>query len=257
MTFRNRLLAMLPPSEIERLQPYLDPVALRCRQVLHFRGMPIEQVYFVEEGLVSVLAHTGESDAVEVWLVGHEGVVGLPVLLCGSTSPHRRVVQIGGRAWRMAAEDLRLLMEESGLLRTLLLRYVHAVIIQTSQAGACANRHSLQQRLTRWLLLAQYHLGHDELPLTHALLSRLLGARRTSITVALGALEEAGVVQQGRGCITILDRERLEEVACHCHRIIKAAYEGILHECERSASPPELRLPLRGMDAGSSDRRLQ
>lgn len=230
MEFRNRLLAALPPEERQLLQPQLDPVALRSRQVLHFKRVPIEQVYFVEEGLVSVLADTGGTEVTEVWLIGREGLVGLPVILGGIATPHRRVVQVKGHAFRIAAQDLRRAMEERLLLRRLLLRYAQAVLIQASQAGACANRHTLHQRLARWLLSAQYRLGRDSLPLTHALLARLVGARRASITVALGALETAEITGQRRGEITILDRDRLEQAACNCHHIIRTAYESIALE---------------------------
>ncbi len=230
MDFRNRLLAALPPDERQRLQPHLEPVVLRSRQVVHFKHVPIEHLYFIEEGLVSVLADTGGTEVTEVWLIGREGVVGLPVILGGIASPHRRVVQVKGHAFRIAADDLRRAMEERLVLRRLLLRYAQAVLIQASQAGACANRHSLHQRLARWLLSAQYRLGKNVLPLTHALLARLVGARRASITVAMGALETAEIIGQRRGEITILDGDRLEQAACNCHRIIRAAYESITRE---------------------------
>ncbi len=227
MHFRNRLLAALPPDESQRLQPYLEPVVLRSRQVLHFKRVPIGHLYFIEEGLVSVLADTGGTEVTEVWLIGQEGVVGLPIILGGIPSPYRRVVQVKGHALRIATDEIRLAMQQRPMLQRLLLRYAQAVLIQASQAGACAKSHTLHQRLVRWLLSAQYRLGRDVIPLTHAVLARLVGARRASITVALGALETSEVIGQRRGEITILDRDRLEQVACNCHHIIRAAYENI------------------------------
>lgn len=228
MAICNKLLNSLPPEELRTIAPHLEEVALHARQVLHLKGIPIEHLYFVEEGLVSVFAEIGEGEVVEAWLIGREGLVGLPVLLGGAASPFRRVVNVGGRALRIPADRSILMMEERPAFRRLILRYAQAVTVQSAQAGACANRHSLHQRLARWLLSAEYRLGRNELPLTHALLSRLLGTRRASVTVALGKLEAAGIIRQRRGEITILDRDRLEAAACNCHRIIKAAYDRIV-----------------------------
>lgn len=238
MDISNQLLKNLPPEEFRAIAPYLESVSLSPRQVLHLKGLPIEHLYFVEEGLVSVLAEVGGGEVVEVWLIGREGIVGLPVLLGGATSPFRRVVNVGGHALRVPAGRMQRSMEEHPALRRLLLRYAQAVAIQSGQTGACTNRHSLQQRLARWLLSAEYHLGRGELPLTHALLSRLLGTRRASVTVALGKLEAAGIVRQRRGEIVIKDRDGLEAVACNCHAIIRAAYDKIAADTD-PAMPAE------------------
>lgn len=224
---KNRLLKSLPPEDLAIIVSHLERVPLSPRQVLHLKGLPMEDVFFVEDGLISVLAEIGGGDVVEVWLIGREGVVGLPVLLGGTTSPFRRMVAVGGHAFRLPAERFRALLNERPLFQRLMLRYAQAVAIQSGQAGACAGSHSLQQRLARWLLSAQYRLGRNELPLTHALLSRLLGTRRASVTVALGKFEAAGIIGQRRGVIVIADLERLEQMACNCHRIIRGAYEKI------------------------------
>jgi len=131
---RNRLLASLSPPERERLWPHLERVALKPRQVLHHWGTPMTQVYFVEHGLVSVTARLDRTAAVEVWLIGREGMTGVPVVLGGDAAPpRRRVVQVGGSAWRIAADDLRRLMSESAALRAALLRYAQVILLQTSQ----------------------------------------------------------------------------------------------------------------------------
>ncbi|WP_226741908.1 Crp/Fnr family transcriptional regulator [Microvirga lenta] len=223
----NRLLAALPPEELQWILPFLEPVDLKQGQVLHWRALPITHVYFIEHGLVSVLAHTDEKEVVEVWLIGQEGLAGIPVLLGAESSPHRRVVQVAGTALRMRAEDLRTAMDQRPAIRRLLLKYVQAVLVQTSQSGACAKRHTLQQRVARWLLSAGYRLGATEIPLTHAVLSRLIGVRRASITVCLGELEEAATIRQSRGSITIADQDKLESLACDCYRIIRMSYDSI------------------------------
>ncbi|WP_372618105.1 DUF2267 domain-containing protein [Falsiroseomonas sp.] len=232
MAFSNRLLAGLPPAELHYLAPRLDPIALRPRQVLNWRAEPIEHLTFVEEGLVSVLAQTGEREEVEAWLIGREGVVGLSTLLGGESFSFRRVVQVGGSGLRIRACDLRRAFEERPVLRRHLLRYAHAVLVQAAQNGACAARHALEHRLARWLLQARDGLGRDELPLTHALLSRLVGVRRASVTVALGRLEAAGILAQRWGSIVIAAPDRLEAVACDCHRIIRSRYEAVARQAE-------------------------
>jgi CRP-like cAMP-binding protein len=188
---------------------------------------PIEHVYFIEEGLVSVLARTGEREDAEAWLIGREGLVGLPVIFGGAALLYRRVVQVGGRALRIGAGEFCHAVEERPVLRHHVLRYTHAVLVQAGQNGACAARHSVEQRVARWLLQAQDSLGRSELPMTHALLSRLIGVRRASITVTIGRLEAAGILQQEWGGITILDLGRLTQVACDCYRVIKTAYEAV------------------------------
>ena len=227
MESSSRLLSTLPSDEREWLRPHLEPVVLRPRQILHWPRDPIEYAYFVEEGLVSVLARTGEREEVEVWLIGREGIVGFPAVLGGVSLPYRRVVQVGGRAQRIAAAELRRAVDQRPVLRHNILRYAQAVLVHASQNGACATRHSVEQRVARWLLQAQDSLGRQEVPMTHALLCRLIGVRRASVTVTLGHLEAAGILRQERGGVTILDPERLQQVACDCYRTIKAAYSAI------------------------------
>ncbi|HEV7265294.1 MAG TPA: Crp/Fnr family transcriptional regulator [Falsiroseomonas sp.] len=173
-------------------------------------------------GLVSVLAPTADREEVEVWLIGREGLVGLPAILGGASLCFRRVVQVGGSALRIPAGALRAACEQSPSLHRRLLPYADAVLVQAAQSGACAARHSLDQRVARWLMQARYSLGTDELPLTHALLARLVGVRRASVTVAVGRLEASGVVSQRWSCIAVADPGRLELAACDCHRLIRA-----------------------------------
>src|SRR4051794_40983497 len=155
----------------------------------------MKQVYFIERGLVSVTARINRETAVEVWLIGREGMTGVPVVLGGDHAPpHRRVVQVGGSGLRIRTSDLRGAMDESAALRDVLLRYAQVILLQASQVGACNAHHTLEERLSRWLLLAHDGLGEDDLPLTHRVLSRLLGVRRASVTECLGALERAGAL---------------------------------------------------------------
>jgi CRP-like cAMP-binding protein len=228
----NRLLRCLPEDQLRRLWPRFERVALKPRRVLSYQDTPMDHAYFVEDGLVSVLANTGGGKSVEVWLIGREGFVGVPLLLGESNSAHRRVVQVAGHALRIQADDLRDTVENAGPLRTVLLRYVQAVLIQTSQLGGCQAHHTLQQRLARWLLMAQDRCGKDALPLTHEMLSRMLGVRRATVSECIAALEQQEILGRARSLIRIMARERLEAIACPCYAVIRSADKSLRRVCE-------------------------
>jgi CRP-like cAMP-binding protein len=217
---RNLLLQSLPRRDYELLTPSLERVVLRQRRVLQHAHVPIEHLYFIEDGLVSVLASTGDRSPVEVRLIGREGVVGSAALLGARVSPLRYFVQIGGSALRIGVDDLAHAMSETPQLRAVLHGHLHAALMQSSQSAACSLRHSLLQRLARWLLTAQERTGRDDIPITQDLLARSLGVRRATVSEAFKPLERRGILARERGLIRILDRARLEEIACRCYRLM-------------------------------------
>jgi CRP-like cAMP-binding protein len=217
---RNLLLQGLPRRDYELLSPLLERVVLTPRRVLQHAHVPIEHLYFIEDGLVSVLASTGDRNPVEVRLIGREGVVGSAALLGARHSPLRYFVQIGGSALRIGVDDLARAMAETPQFRAVLHGHLHAALMQSSQSAACSLRHSLLQRLARWLLTAQERTGRDDIPITQDLLARSLGVRRASVSEAFKPLESRGVFARERGLIRILDRARLEEIACRCYRLM-------------------------------------
>jgi CRP-like cAMP-binding protein len=228
---RNQLLRSLAPRDLAQLRPQLERVPLRPKRILHYPGLAIEHVYFVESGLVSVLAGAeGVTHGIGAWLIGHEGMVGLPVVLGRETSPHRRMVQIEGSALRLSAADLRRALDELPSLRTVLLHYVSNVLVQAGQSSVCNASHGLSQRLARWLLMVQDRLGRTDLPVTHDTIARMLGTRRASVTEGLHLLAETQAVAQERRLIRILDRARLEQLSCGCYRTMRI-------ECDRHLLP--------------------
>lgn len=228
ISINNRLLSALPQQDLDRVRPYVEPIPLKARRVLHHWNMPIEQVYFLETGLVSVVTRADHDTAVEVWMIGSEGVAGGLVVLGGTVTPYRWIVQVEGTALCMSTAHLRRFLDDLPSLREALLRYVQVILHQSSQIGACNGSHSLQQRLARCLLLARDRLGEDELPLTHDMLSHMLGVRRASITDTVASLEGAGAVRKGRGCIRVLDSESLEKLACDCYRSIRLQHDRLV-----------------------------
>ncbi len=228
---QNKLLRSLSPASFHRLQPHLELVELKPRRILHHARLPIEQVYFIESGLVSVVAPTDqENHAVLSWMIGPEGFTGIPVALGVFSSPHRRMVEAEGTAWAMGSEDLIQVMEAIPEFRQVLLRYIHSVLVQTAQVSACNARHPLTGRLARCLLMAHDRMKTPTIPVTHAAVARMLGVRRASITVALHELEETGAISAERAQIIILDRPLLESLTCHCYEVVKAEFLRPVHD---------------------------
>jgi two-component sensor histidine kinase len=246
-SIRNGLLGALGTEGREALLPFLERVPIKRRQVLQERHVPMAYAYFIERGAACVMARAGNGSAtLEVGTRGGKDVVGVPIILGTMRSPHRCVVMVPGEALRIQAEDLRHAMEKIPRLERLLLSYVQAAFVQSTQLAVCNARHSLRERLTRWLLVAQDRLDADEIPITHQALGRAIGVRRAGVTTAVGCLEESGILRRGRGRIRIVDRERLEQASCECFRVIRAEHERIICETaddgRRSDNPPR-RLP--------------
>ncbi len=219
---QNRLLRSLPDAELRSLLALCERVDVRPRQILHHWNLPMHDVYFVEQGLISVSVKVSRERSVEGWLIGSEGMTGLPVLLGDAENPpHRRVVQVGGSALRMSARDFTAAVQEFEGFREMLHRYVQFVLSQCSQWGACNAHHTLKQRTARWLLGAGDGLQSERLPITHQLLARLLGVRRASVSECLAALEAADAIRNTRSLVTITDPESLQGAACDCHRLVR------------------------------------
>ncbi len=225
----NRLLGSLPDADLRRVLSACERVELRPRQILHHWNLPMHDVYFVEQGLISVSVKVSRERSVEGWLIGSEGMTGLPVLLGDAENPpHRRVVQVGGGALRMSASDFSAAVQELEGFRRTLHRYAQFVLCECSQWGACNAHHSLKQRTARWLMAASDALESERLPITHQLLARLLGVRRASVSECLAALETTGAIRNTRSLVEIADPAALGAIACDCHRIVRREYRQLL-----------------------------
>ena len=223
-TVHNRLLRAMSAEDFARLTPHFEPVTLSLKQVLVEANQPIEHVYFIEEGLASVVAISPDNERLEVGHIGREGMTGEPVILSVNQTPLQTFIQVAGSGLRMRAEDLAAAMEASPPLKVLLLRWVQALMIQTAQSALANGRYTIQERLARWLLMCHDRLDGDDLPLTHEFLSLMLGVRRSGVTEALHVLEGVRIVKTSRGRIHLLDRGRLEEIAGGCHGLAEAEY---------------------------------
>ena len=224
LTFSKALLSLLPPDEINQICPVLTRVQLVNDQILHEIGEQIGYVYFIERGLVSVVAMSDNADTqTEVGLIGRESLVGLSALLGSeAVSPTRAIVQMPGSAHRMTVQALCDSVGVMPVLRRLLFQALNVALAQMAQTAACNSRHDLPQRLARWLLTAHDRVDGDELVLTQASLATMLAVRRPGVTAVLGALQDVGAVAQRRGCILIRDRPALEAAACGCYNRVQA-----------------------------------
>jgi CRP-like cAMP-binding protein len=221
----NSLLAALPRKSYARLLPGLAPVDLVFGDVLYEAGEPIRDVYFPSRSLVSLLTLVEGHLALEVGLVGPEGMVGAPLALGVSASPVRALVQGAGPALRMSAARFRKELERSPPLQRELLRYVHAMMVQISQTAGCNRFHVVEARLARWLLMTRDRVRSGEFRMTHEFLSHMLGVRRVGVTEAASALQRRKLIEYSRGSITILDDRGLEAACCSCYRVVKDMHD--------------------------------
>jgi CRP-like cAMP-binding protein len=229
---RNRLLAQLGTDEWARLSPHLELVQLSLRQILYDIDRPIGHVYFVEEGVVSIVAAGLDGQAVETGTVGNEGMVGLPVIFGSDTTSAQAFCQVPGAAYRMGVGELSQSLLSGGRLAAVIRRYALAFLTQTGQGSACNRLHSIRQRCARWLLECHDRVSGDTFQLTHEFLSQMLGVRRATVSEIAGQLQREAIIAYEYGRITILDRTRLEEAACECYAIIWREFQRLVERHE-------------------------
>jgi CRP-like cAMP-binding protein len=223
---RSRLLGSLSRADLALLQPLLIPVKLRFRQRLQSANRTVKAAYFLDSGIASVVANAnGSRSQAEVAVIGCEGIVGLPIVLGTGRSPCEIFIQVEGYGYCITAGDLVSAMSECPGLREALLRYAHVFTVQAAYTALANAQGKIEERLARWLLMAQDRIAEDELLLTHEFLALMLGVRRAGVTVALQHFEGAGLIETGRGSIVIKDRDGLEESANGLYGAPEAEYE--------------------------------
>jgi CRP-like cAMP-binding protein len=217
----NHLLGALSVEAFDQIAPFLEWVELKKGVIFQDANRRADFVYFVEAGVVSLLASTATDDPIELALVGRTGLVGTGSVLGSSISLQRACVPIGGTALRIAAVELTDLLHRNVMIRDRVFRYVRAQIVQQSHTALCNAKHAAEAKVARWLLLARDHLDSDTITVTHDLLSVLVNARRASVTEALGRFESDGILVRGRGELLLRNREALSARACSCYRTIR------------------------------------
>ena len=210
---RNRLLAALSPADLALLQPHFQSVAMPLLKDLERPNRRIEAVYFLDNGIASVVAVQPYETRIEVGLIGREGLSGIAVVLGGDQSPHATYIQVAGEGQRITASELRKAMDASQTLQSLLLKFVQVFMVQTAHTAIANARSHINQRLARWILMAHDRTSEYTLPLTHEFLSLMLGVRRAGVTEALQSLKRQKLIDNGRNKIAVLNRKGIERVA--------------------------------------------
>lgn len=234
--FRNHLLKTLPRQDLAALAAILHPVRLVAGRVFEEPGAPITQVVFPDSGFISVIASGRQDRRIEAGFIGFEGMTGLALVLGDDRSPHETFVQVAGSGHCAAADELRGVLRAHPSLRELFLRYTLAFMIQAQSTVLANGRARIEERLARWLLMAHDRMERPELPLTHELLSIMLGVRRPGVTDALHRLEGYRAIRARRGVITILDRDCLMEIADASYGSAEAEYARLLGDPLRPAN---------------------
>jgi len=207
----NRILSRLSRQEFALLEPHLEAVDLPVRKTLEARRKRIDQVYFIESGFASVVANGTSKPSIEVGIIGREGMTGLAIVMGHDRAQHDTYMQVAGHGLRISAAKLREADERSMILHRAMLRYAHAFLLQTTTTALANGRSKIEERAARWLLMADDRIDGDDLPLTHEFLGLMLGTHRPGVTIALQALEKAGLITTRRSHITIIDRKGLEK----------------------------------------------
>jgi CRP-like cAMP-binding protein len=228
MPIVNHLLESLPPSERRRMLAGCEVVELAFADVLCAPGETLRSVYFPIGGFISLIMPIDDSAALEVGLVGNEGMLGLPLALGVDVSPVRAVVQGAGSALRMDAATFQSELRRSPALRHTIDQYVFVQLSQLAQTAACTRFHVVEARLARWLLMTQDRARASTFHITQEFLSYMLGVRRVGITKAASSLQARQLIHYSRGNITVLDRRGLKAAACGCYKADLDSYERML-----------------------------
>ena len=218
---RNRLLLALPPRNLKQLMPDLKFIRCQSEQILLDADDSLDHVFFPDSGVISVLAVYADGNAIEMATIGREGCTGVQAVFGAKSSSARFLVQIPGGAAKMSRAAFNRTMKSTSSFRNIMVAYVQAFLEQVMISAACNGRHSVKERLARWLLAMRDRSDDDLLPISQNLLAEILGVQRPTITHTAADLEKAGLIQRGRRQITILNRQGLIETSCECYRLVR------------------------------------
>ncbi len=220
----NSILATLHPDDFAELRPHLQLVSFKRNEILHDAHRRSDAAYFIESGVVSRVARTSKDGPVEVAVVGRFGFVGISVALGTMRTTQRSVVLVPGTAYRIEAETLQHVMREQPSIKDHLLKYVHLLIMLEAQIALCNAKHDIDERVARWLLLAQDRIGGDLIPVTYGVIASALGVRRPGVSKTVAELEVRRILEGSRGSLRILDIDGLRRNACECHKIVNERF---------------------------------
>ena len=225
---KNYLLAALPADEFALVKSKLKSISFKLGDVIYESGDRMDYAFFPTTAIISMLYIMEDGMTAEIGVVGNDGVIGNALFMGGDTTTSRAICQSAGAAFRMKAKDVKAEFALGGMFQQMVLRYTQALMTQISQTAVCNRLHSVEQQLCRWLLLAHDRIDSDTLIMTHDLISNMLGVRREGITLAAQKLAKRKLIKNGRGTITIVDRQGLEDAVCECYEVVNIEYNRLL-----------------------------
>ncbi|MGH8252689.1 MAG: Crp/Fnr family transcriptional regulator [Steroidobacteraceae bacterium] len=259
----NRLLQALPADDYARLVSMLQRVRIERGQVVCEQDSELQYVYFPITAVMSLQCALADGSTCEVTGIGAEGLIGASLFMYDSMAPNRALVQTGGWTYRGGAHRLAVEFSRGGAFQRLILRYVQTLFMELTQSSICNRRHSVEQRLSRWLLGTLDRGEARELAATHEWLGEILGVRRESITAAARTLQNCGAIRCRRGRLTVLDHRELEQRSCECYGVVRALHSRLLNAGAapprpvREARPAHEPRPLLGVARAQCDRYTQ
>jgi CRP-like cAMP-binding protein len=218
---RNKALLALHEKEFQSTRPHLEFEVLTDHLSLHEPHRAVKFAHFPNSGLISLVVELEDGKTVEAGLLGNDGVSGMTAVLGLNKSPLREVVQISGDGFKAPIDTLRELLPSNPELREILGRYAAGLLLQMAQTSACNRLHKVEERLARWLLIAQDRVKSNTVRITHDFLATMLGSDRPSVSLAAGILQRNGIIKYERGSVTIVNRRKLERFACECYSVIR------------------------------------
>lgn len=224
----NELIAALPLEARVRLMPSLELIPLPLGKVLHESGEILRYVYFPVDCIISSIYVMESGASAGILVIGNEGMVGTAIYLGGESTPSRAIVQTSGFAYRLPAQKFKDEFNQHTDMLPLLLRYTQSLMTQIAQTAACNRHHAIDQQLCRWLLLSLDRLPDNHVTMTQELISHVLGVRREGVTEAAGKLQRLGVIEYSRGHITVMDRNKLEQLSCECYAVVKKEIDRLM-----------------------------
>lgn len=228
LPLKNRLLASLPPADFARLSPQLTLVEMEKGRLICEPGDAIDTVYFPHDCVISLMTLMENGTAIESATIGREGAFGLMAAIAPRQSMSRAIVQVPGRASRIAAPHLAEAVRQAPELAALIDRHNDALFGHAIQSVACNALHAVEARFCRWLLSCRDRIDSNTVSLTQEFLADMLGVQRTTVTAVAGALQAKGLIRYRRGVVDILDRAGLEAAACECYDSVRRNYERLL-----------------------------
>jgi len=199
----------------------LAPVVFPLHHKIEIPGVSIKRIFFIEDGMATMTTAFQDGSQVDVGMFGYESVIGISALMGTRRSLHRVSTQIAGSGYSCAVQSARTEFSRGEGFQRLTLCSVQKQLIGAAQSAGCHARHSIDQRLARWLLVCADRTRSKQFRLAHALLADMLGSTRPTISLAANGLKRQGLIHYGRGLLTLVDVPGLEQMACECYGTIK------------------------------------